>query len=262
MTTGRLPAALVALYAGPGRRVGVLLRQPLLPLPEEREPWLEETRAAARAVADALGVPLSALQVLQWSPPTDVAEIVRAWRRVWIGDEARCRALTRAAERHADDERYLATIRDRCPWQAPTGGGVPSDPPPSLARPDGPLARLDPDLAAWYGAMGQCWTEMEPHTRRQLVLRTQRWLAEYLLERPAPSSRVAHDLYPALLPCVPADEQGRWRPWIRLVTDDLTGALALPPERRDRAWTRRLFLIPYSLPVPGPPAPRRLFTAP
>ena len=48
---------------------------------------------------------------------------------------------------------------------------------------------------------------------------------------------------------IPPRERAAWRPWVRLVVADLQQALARPAARRDEAWLRSLFLIPYRAPL-------------
>src|SRR5580765_6283018 len=82
---------LVAVYESGRGRLGLLLRQTLVPLGAERVEWMGETRTVAREViADlrAAGFASGAV-ALQWLPIEDVARIVARWVRRWDGDPAR-----------------------------------------------------------------------------------------------------------------------------------------------------------------------------
>lgn len=245
-----LPPDLVALYAGPDRRLAVLLRHTLVPLSEERPAWLAETAAAARLVAEALGVPSPALTVLQWRPPRDVLQVTGQWRRVWVGDPTRLRELVEVAGRRVEDDDFVAEGEVSASPAGWSGHGRVRAAEPSLGRLEASLANGWPGVAGWYRAMAPCWLAIEPRARRDLVLRTHEWTAEHVLGPAGGPSSVALDLYPVLLRCLPAEESGRWDRWIRLVTDDLERAVRVPPPRRDEAWARRLLLVPYSLPAP------------
>ena len=48
----------------------------------------------------------------------------------------------------------------------------------------------------------------------------------------------------------PPDDETFWRPWIRLVVNDLERALRRPIGDWNQAWARWLLLIPYSVPMP------------
>jgi hypothetical protein len=220
--------ALAAVYEAPDGRLALLLRHTIVPLPEEREAWLEATGRAADDVAAVLrkaGLTRRYV-VAQWQPFEEVAAIFDSWRCRYLGDPERCRQLAAVVERFVVD--YEA---------------VP-------AQPTGPIS-------AWYDDMAACWLAADPPLRRSLILRAHRFIAERVL---LPLSRgVAvepEDLEPdgplarLLLRAVPAGDVARWRPWIDLVLTDMRRALAWPPSRRDQSWARWLFLIPYSIPAP------------
>jgi hypothetical protein len=103
--------------------------------------------------------------------------------------------------------------------------------------------------------MASCWLEIEPPLRRRLVLRTHRWIVDSVFDGHPTPSQLLDDLGPAgalrtaLAALVPDDEAQRWRPWIRLVLQDLRRAVLWPPSPRTEAWCRWLFLIPYSVPI-------------
>ena len=112
------------------------------------------------------------------------------------------------------------------------------------------------DLGQWYRDMTPCWMMAEPPRRRRLVLRVHRWIAERFLEpmargeEPFVADLEREDALAATLArLVPPCKLHAWRPWILLVLTDLRLALAPRPTRRDETWARRLFLIPYSIPV-------------
>jgi hypothetical protein len=202
-------------------------------------------------VAEALSVPTASLTVLQWGSHAEVVRIDREWRQIWIGDRARRDELIRAAARRVEDEGFAASTaaaarraRERDDLRRRMAALA-------LARPDSPLARPWPGLLEWYRAMARSWLDVEPSPRRRLVLGTHEWIAEHLMAPSSAPAEILYDLYPVLLRCVP-DEPDPWRPWIRLVTDDLVSAAGVRPPHRDEAWARRLFLIPYSLPSPRP----------
>ena len=249
---------LVAVYESAHGRLGLLLRQTLVPLDAERVEWLTETRAVARrAIGDlrAAGFTGGAL-VLQWLPTVDLARIVARWVRRWDGDPARRSQLLAVVERRLVDERFLAARRthgrapavDAAAPPASNGGAAPAI---GLEQ-----AGLDA-LRAWYGAMAPCWLAIQPVRRRRLVLETHVWIADRALTDPVDGPRQAaaelgHDgsLARALGRLVPRSEATAWRSWIDLVRADMARALAQPPARRTQAWARWLFLIPYSVPVP------------
>jgi len=256
---------LVAVYESAHGRLGLLLRQTLVPLDAERVEWLTETRAVARrAIGDlrAAGFTGSAL-VLQWLPTVDLARIVARWVRRWDGDPARRSQLLAVVERRLVDERFLAARRTH--GRAPA---VDAAAPPASNGGAAPAigfeqAGLDA-LRAWYGAMAPCWLAIQPARRRRLVLQSHVWIAEHALTDPVDGPRQAASelgrdgsLVRALERLVPRREAAAWRSWIDLVRVDLARAVAQPPARRTQAWAQWLFLIPYSVPVP----PRALGSA-
>jgi len=249
---------LVAVYESAHGRLGLLLRQTLVPLDAERVEWLTETRAVARRVIGDLrgaGFAGSAL-VLQWLPMVDLARIVARWVRRWDGDPARRSQLLAVVERRLVDERFLAARRThgRAPAldtaTPPASNGAAA---PAVGFEQGGLDAL----RAWYGAMAPCWLAIQPARRRRLVLQSHVWITDHALTDPADGPRQAAaelgrdgSLARALERLVPRSEAAAWRNWIDLVRADLARALAQPPARRTQAWARWLFLIPYSVPVP------------
>jgi hypothetical protein len=248
---------LVAVYESAHGRLGLLLRQTLVPLDAERVEWLTETRAVARRVIGDLrgGGFTGGAVVLQWLPMVDLARIVARWVRRWDGDPARRSQLLAVVERRLVDERFLAARRThgRAPAvdaAAPASNGAAA---PAIGFEE---AGLDA-LKAWYEAMAPCWLAIQPARRRRLVLQSHVWIADRALTDPVDGPRRAAaelgcdgSLARALERLVPRSEAAAWRSWIDLVRADLVRALAQPPVRRTQAWARWLFLIPYSVPLP------------
>jgi hypothetical protein len=249
---------LVAVYESSRGRLGLLLRQTLVPLSAEQVEWLAETRGVVRDVVHdlrAAGFQRGTV-VLQWLPMTDVARIVARWVRRWDGDAARRSELLAVVERRLADERFL-TARAQRSTENPT-------PEPEVVPARGGLDEAGLDaLKAWYETMAPCWLAIQPALRRRLVLRTHVWLADLALADPIDGpARAARDLGPGgslarvLERLVPRREVAAWRRWIDHVRADLARTLERPPELRSQAWARWLFFIPYSAPVPRRP-PRR-----
>jgi hypothetical protein len=267
---------LVAVYESSRGRLGLLLRQTLVPLNAERVEWLAETRAVARGVIAELraGGFTGGAIVLQWLPIRDVARIVARWVRCWDGDPARRSRLLAVVERRLVDERFLASRRRHATMvpaeEAPASAGPA---PAGLPTTDAGLDQAGLDaLKAWYEAMAPCWLAIQPVRRRRLVLQTHVWIADRVLADPLVDPRAALDelgsagaLAAALQRLVPAGGSAEWRRWIDAVRTDLARALAAPPAPRTLAWARGLFLIPYGAPVPSderhrPPAPTVAWT--
>jgi hypothetical protein len=147
---------LVAVYESSRGRLGLLLRQTLVPLNAERVEWLAETRAVARGVIAELraGGFTGGAIVLQWLPIRDVARIVARWVRRWDGDPARRSRLLAVVERRLVDERFLASRRRHATM-------VPAEEArrrPGRRRPACP--RPTP------GSIKPGWTHSRPGTRR------------------------------------------------------------------------------------------------
>ncbi|HEU5197008.1 MAG TPA: hypothetical protein VFW70_19885 [Methylomirabilota bacterium] len=249
----------IAVYESRHGRLGLLLRQTLVPLGAERVTWLTETRATVRAFnADVRGAGFAGgTVVLQWLPAPDVARIVARWVRRWDGDPPRRSAIIASVERAVADQTY---VNDRAESQVTTVI------PPTSSSVRVPRALDETGLAAlkaWYEMMAPCWLAIQPARRRRLVLQTHVWIAERVLADPTkdPGPTLA-DLAPdgplagALTRLVPDAEREAWRTWIELVRTDLERALLHPRARRSQAWARWLFLIPYSVPVSRRGRPR------
>jgi hypothetical protein len=248
---------LVAVFESDGGRIGLLLHHTVVPLLEEQELWLDETRRASRRLIAALrGAGLRApVIVLQWRALDEVAHILRAWRTRYEGGRGRLGELTAVVARVIEDRRFVAARRTPPPLRRDSGLAV-----------TGPEVRMA--LSEWYRDMTPSWLAIEPPIRRLLVLRTHRCIVERVLlplawrDGPAtddlvPDRALAPDgpLAQVLLQAVPAPAVEAWRPWVRLVVADLRAALVWPAPRRDASWVRWLFLIPYSVPVSRPLLP-------
>ena len=242
----------IAVYESRHGRLGLLLRQTLVPLGAERLAWLTETRATVRAfIADVRGAGFAGgIVVLQWLPAPDVARIVARWVRRWDGDPARRSVITASVERAVADQTYM---NERAESQ------VTPVTPPTSSSVRVPRALDETGLAAlkaWYEMMAPCWLAIQPARRRRLVLQTHVWIAERVLAdsnagADTALAELAADgpLARALARLVPGAETATWRLWSELVRADLERALRVP-RRRSQAWARWLFLIPYSVPVP------------
>lgn len=240
---------LVAVYESRGGVWGLLLRHTMVPLPDERRRWREQTRQTARAVMDELrAAGLSGrFVIVQWCSLGETVRILRAWRRRYDGDPERRRELVRVVERYLADQLFLATSRKA------------GEPPRFRVEPGAPkrLGHHCDALVAWYRDMAPSWLAVEPRERRHLVFTTHRWLVDRVFgPLPADEALPLEDLGRqgalgrALVETLPAVDRDAWRPWVRLVLADLRRALAWPPAARDERWARWLFLIPYSTPVP------------
>jgi hypothetical protein len=266
---------LVAVYESSRGRLGLLLRQTLVPLDAERVPWLEETRSAVRRVVTDLRASgfESGTVVLQWVPLHDTARIVGRWARRWDGDPARRSQLLAVVERRLADERFLAeraTHHRRTPDPTVADAGPPA---PAAAAIGERLDETGLDaLKAWYGAMAPCWLAIQPARRRRLVLQAHVWLADVALADPVDGPpRAAAQLGPdgplvrLLERQLPRRGAEAWRRWIEVVRADLAAALARPAALRSQAWARSLFFIPYRTVFPRRPrrrAPVAAWTAP
>jgi len=241
---------LVAVYESPDGRLALLLRQTLVPLPEEFSSLRRATRSAARAVAGKLRAAgfHGGFMVLQWQPLGTAASAMKNWPCRYDANPARRTQLAAVAERYAADERYLAShvqSRRRITPQA-LGASPPFASSTELHA-----------LQAWYDAMAPSWLGVEPLLRRALVLKTHRWIAERILI-PAADGRTPpfeirqgiSELGGALEEMIPPDDRAVWSVWVGLVVGDLERALRRPTDDWNQAWARWLLLIAYSVPVP------------
>jgi len=241
---------LVAVYEASDSRLALLLRQTLVPLPEESPAFRRATRSAARIIVDKLRAAgfRRGFIVLQWHPLGPGADIMRTWPCRYEADPARRAQLTAVAERYAADECFLASR-----VQLERG----AKPKAATAPPPFALSGELHELQSWYDAMAPSWLSVEPLLRRALVLRAHRWTAEHILiaaaEGRAPTLERGDGLAgleSALMGLAPPDDETFWRPWIRLVVNDLERALRRPIGDWNQAWARWLLLIPYSVPMP------------
>src|SRR5258705_10501260 len=79
----------VAVFESPLGRLALLLRQPLVPAPDDRADWLSATQRSAWAITASLrAVGRSGeITILQWQPLRRVAPIIAAWDCSHEGDE-------------------------------------------------------------------------------------------------------------------------------------------------------------------------------
>jgi hypothetical protein len=241
---------LVAVYESPDGRLALLLRQTLVPLPEEFSSLRRATRGAARAVSGKLRAAgfHGGFVVLQWQPLGTAASAMKTWPCRYDADPARRIQLAAVAERYAADERYLASHVQARRRVTPRALGVP---PPFASS-----TELH-GLQAWYDAMAPSWLGVEPLLRRALVLKTHRWIAERILipaadgrTTPFEISQGISELGTALEEMIPPDDRAVWSAWVGLVVGDLERAMRRPTDDWNQAWARWLLLIAYSVPVP------------
>ena len=143
----------VAVFESPLGRLALLLRQPLVPAPDERADWLSATQRSARAVTVSLRAVgrSDEIVILQWQPLRRVAHIMADWDCSYEGDEIRHAQLVAS---------ICAGLTDGGPITPPVAG-----------------------LGRWYRQMTPSWMSAEPPARRRLILRTHRWIAEPLPRR-------------------------------------------------------------------------------
>jgi len=241
---------LVAVYEARDGRIALLLRQTLVPLPEEFGSLRRTTRSVARTASSKLRAAgfRGGFMVLQWQPLETVAAVMRDWPCRYEADAARRAQLAAVAERYAADERYLASQAQSRRRAAPGSLG---------ALPPFATATELHGLQSWYDAMAPTWLSVEPLLRRALVLKAHRWIAEHILI-PAADGRAAPfeiretiaRLGFALLEMIPPDDRAVWSAWVGLVVGDLERAIRRPSPDWNQAWARWLLLIAYSVPVP------------
>jgi hypothetical protein len=240
---------LVAVYEAPDSRIALLLRQTLVPLPEEFSSLRRTTRSAARAAAGKLRAAgfRGGFIILQTQPVGTAADIMRDWPCRYEADAARRTQLVAVAERYAADERYLARQVQSRRRITPRPLGVP----PPFAT-SGELHGLE----SWYDAMAPSWLSIEPLLRRALVLKTHRWIAERILIPAADGRTPALEiretiagLGSALIEMIPPDDRAAWSTWVGLVVGDLERAMRRPSVDWNQAWARWLLLIAYSVPI-------------
>lgn len=249
---------LVAVYESPNGSLALLLRHTMAPLAEEQPLWREATHRAAGAIMGRLRRANLAGQfvVLQWLPLHEVARILRHWTCRYDGDTERRAQIARVVESHLADRAFLASVR--AIEEGPSGWS----PAERGERPACLEQVADrPGLRRWYRAMMPCWWAVEPPTRQALVFATHRWVVERILvpiargRSPAFEDLSWEGRLAQIFGEIAADEVDEWRYWIRLVLRDLQQALVQSAGPPDEAWARRLFLIPYSIPMRRRAAP-------
>src|SRR3989442_1443997 len=153
---------LVAVYEAIDGRLALLLRQTLVPLPEESPAFRRATRSAARIIVDKLRAAgfRRGFIVLQWHPLGPGADIMRTWPCRYEADPARRAQLTAVAERYAADECFLASR-----VQLERG----AKPKAATAPPPFALSGELHELQSWYDAMAPSWLSVEPLLRRAPV---------------------------------------------------------------------------------------------
>lgn len=152
---------------------------------------------------------------------------------------------------HTVAARVPATKPPLLPLRGPFAAAARSDKPPS-------------SLVIWYLGLIPHWTGAQPRLKVRLLLRTHQWIVDRILAPEVSLAAAAADLRPdgdltrILTDLVPDEDSQRWRQFIRVLVANLRHALLLPVTRRNEAWVRWLFLIPYSVKecsaaVPGAP---------
>jgi len=118
-------------------------------------------------------------------------------------------------------------------------------------------------LVTWYLGLIPHWMGGQSRIRTRVLLRTHQWIVDRVLAPEVSLPTAAAELQPegalvrALTELVPAGDRDGWRQFIQVVVANLRHALLLPVTRRNEAWVRWLFLIPYSVKAfePAEPAP-------
>jgi hypothetical protein len=79
---------IVAVFESSRGRLALLLRQPLVPAPDERAVWLTATQRSARVVTAGLRAVgrRDEITILQWQPLRQVARITADWDCSYEGD--------------------------------------------------------------------------------------------------------------------------------------------------------------------------------
>jgi hypothetical protein len=107
-------------------------------------------------------------------------------------------------------------------------------------------------LVTWYLGLVPHWMGVTSRVERRLLLRTHQWIVERILEPEVSLAAAAAELRPdgaltrilsELVPAGVADQHH----FIALIVGRLRDALLLPVTRRNEAWVRWLFLIPYGV---------------
>ena len=121
--------------------------------------------------------------------------------------------------------------------------------------------KLPCTLVTWYLGLTPHWMGARHRLRTRLLLRTHQWIVERIVAPEASLAAAAAELRPdgeltrILVDLVPAAEDSEYRrQFIRVLVANLRHALLRPVTRRNEAWLRWLFLIPYSVNGWDPPA--------
>lgn len=150
---------------------------------------------------------------------------------------------------HADAIRTIAAIpsRNRRVASAKAAGAMPSS------------------LVTWYLGLTHHWmNDSRPRIKTRILLKAHEWIIDRVLCPEVGPDAAASDLRPngplarELAALVPPDDTREWAHFADLVVANLRHALLLPVSRRNEAWVRWLFLIPYSIrqtaEIPAAPA--------
>jgi len=121
----------------------------------------------------------------------------------------------------------------------------------NAAAPSG--AAVPCSFLAWYLGLIPHWIGTRSRLECRLLLRTHQWIVERVLDPEVDLADAAADLRQdgeltrILAALVPPDDRCRWNHFIQVVVANLRHALLAPVTRRNEAWLRWLFLIPYSI---------------
>ena len=125
-----------------------------------------------------------------------------------------------------------------------------------------PGGSIPASLLTWYLGLIPYWMEPKEGPKRRLQLRAHQWIVDRVLAPQVTFAAAVADLHPdgelaqTLTALVPAGEALRWRHFIGVLVANLRHAMQLPVTRRNEAWVRWLFLIPYTADACS--TPRRL----
>jgi hypothetical protein len=106
-------------------------------------------------------------------------------------------------------------------------------------------------LLTWYLGLIPHWMDARPRLKARLLLRTHQWIVDRVLAPGMDLATAAEDLRPdgtltrILTELLPTEDAERWQGFIRTLVADLRQALLVPVTRRNEAWVRWLFLVPY-----------------
>ncbi len=146
----------------------------------------------------------------------------------------------RRQRRHAVSLRPVAACR---PGRKPI--------PPRRGCTPAPSGGLPPSLLTWYLGLIPYWMGGRPRLKTRLLLRTHQWIVDRILAPEVDFAAAAADLTPdgaltrVLTDFLPTEDGARWQRFVRMLVAELQQALLLPVTRRNEAWVRWLFLVPY-----------------